>query len=272
VRRAAGARWGGVLSRLQVQGGTSEQRRMLATALFHAHLMPHDLTGENVWWHSGTPHYEDYYGLWDTHRALHPLLLVLQPRRERDMINSLVETYEHTGWMPDTRIAGNNGLTQGGSNGDVLVADAIKKRLPGVRYRTAYRALRKNAEVDSRRLIYEGRQVSEYKRRGYISTDLPRSASRTVEYAHDDFGVYNVARLLGKTHAAARYRIRAGDWAHLWDRRRGRFGRAFPPASSYRASSAPTAIRTGSSRLGTRPSTRAAAGSTRPTFRTTSRG
>ena len=217
VRRRAAARWRAALSRLQVRGGTTQQRRMLATALFHAHLMPHDLTGENVWWRSRTPHYEDYYGLWDTHKALHPLLLVLQPRRERDMINSLVETFEHTGWMPDTRIAGNNGLTQGGSNGDVLIADAMQKRLHGVRYRTAYRALRKNAEVDSKRPVYEGREVSEYKRRGFMSTALPRSASRTIEYAHDDFGVYNVARLLGKERAAGRYRARAANWANLWD-------------------------------------------------------
>jgi predicted alpha-1,2-mannosidase len=217
VRLAAEKRWRRVLSRLEVEGGTVEQRRMLATALFHTHLMPHELTGENAWWASGAPHYEDYYGLWDTHKALHPLLLLLQPRRERDMINSLVETFEHTGWMPDTRIAGNNGLTQGGSNGDVLVADAMQKHLRGVRYRTAYRALRKNAEVDSKRPLYQGRQVSQYKRRGYLSTDLPRSASRTVEYAHEDFGVYNVARLLGKKRAAARYRARAANWANLWD-------------------------------------------------------
>jgi predicted alpha-1,2-mannosidase len=217
VQLAAEKRWRRVLSQLEVRGGTARQRRMLATALFHTHLMPHDLTGENAWWRSGTPHYEDYYGLWDTHRALHPLLLLLQPRRERDTINSLVETFQHTGWMPDTRIAGNNGLTQGGSNGDVLVADAVQKQLRGVRYRTAYRALRKNAEVDSRRPLYEGRQVSEYKRRGYLSTDLPRSASRTVEYAHEDFGVYNVARLFGKNRAAARYRKRASYWANLWD-------------------------------------------------------
>lgn len=217
VRRAASARWRGILARLSVEGGTPQQQRMLATALFHAHLMPHDLTGENVWWRSRSPHYEDYYGLWDTHKALHPLLLVLQPRRERDMVNSLVETFEHTGWMPDTRIAGNNGLTQGGSNGDVLVADAMQKRLRGVRYRAAYRALSKNAEVDSKRPLYEGRQASEYKRRGYMSTDLPRSASRTVEYAHEDFGVYNVARLLGRRRDAARYRRRGGYWANLWD-------------------------------------------------------
>ena len=109
VRLAAEKRWRRVLSRLEVEGGTVEQRRLLAKALFHTHLMPHELTGENAWWASGAPHYEDYYGLWDTHKALHPLLLLLQPRRERDMINSLVETFEHTGWMPDTRIAGSNG-------------------------------------------------------------------------------------------------------------------------------------------------------------------
>ena len=124
VRRSAAALWEEALSRILVEGGTGEQRRIFYTALYRSHYMPHDLTGENVWWKSDEPHYEDYYCLWDTFRTLHPLLTLIQPDRQRDMVRSLVDTYRHTGWIPDARVAGANGLTQGGSNGDVLVADA----------------------------------------------------------------------------------------------------------------------------------------------------
>ena len=97
------------------------------------------------------------------------------------MVRSLIDTYRRTGRMPDARIAGANGLTHGGSNSDVLVADALVKGLKGSDYETAYRAMVKNAEVDSPRPLYEGREASECKRRGHMSTRHERSASRTLD-------------------------------------------------------------------------------------------
>ncbi|MEP6636012.1 MAG: glycoside hydrolase domain-containing protein [Acidobacteriota bacterium] len=155
VRRKAEAAWESVLRQIKVEGGTEEQRKIFYTALYHSHYMPHDLTGENAWWNSSEPHYEDYYAIWDTFRTHFPLLLLIQPERHRDMVRSLVDTYVHTGWMPDSRIAGANGMTQGGSNADVVVADAIMKNVAGIDYRKAYEALVKNAEVDSPRPLYK---------------------------------------------------------------------------------------------------------------------
>jgi putative alpha-1,2-mannosidase len=137
-----------VLSKIQVEGGTEEARSIFYTGLYRTHFMPHDLTGENVWWDSDAPHYEEFYAIWDTFRTVHPLLTLIQSERQSAMVQSLVETYEYTGWMPDSRIAGNNGLTQGGSNSDVLVADAIVKELEGIDYETAYEALVKNANEE----------------------------------------------------------------------------------------------------------------------------
>src|SRR5436305_14284761 len=101
------------------------------------------------------------------------------------MVRSLIDTYVHTGWMPDSRIAGANGMTQGGSNGDVVVADALAKDVTGIDYRTAYEALVKNAEFDSPRPLDEGRVVSEYKRLAYVSMNYPRPTPRTIEYANE---------------------------------------------------------------------------------------
>jgi predicted alpha-1,2-mannosidase len=217
VRRGAEAVWEQTLSHISVEGGSDEQRRIFYTALYRSHYMPHDLTGENGWWKSEEPHYEDYYCLWDTFRTLHPLLTLIQTDRQRDMVRSLVDTYRHTGWIPDARVAGANGLTQGGSNGDVLVADALVKGLRGIDYETAYRALRQDTEVDSPRPIFEGREVSEYKRLGYLSLGKERSASRTLEYAYDDYCVAEVARHLGKTADAEKYLKRSQNWTNLWD-------------------------------------------------------
>lgn len=221
VRRAAEEDWARVLSAIEVTGGSESQRRIFYTALFRAHYMPHDLTGENVWWQSDEPHYEDYYTLWDTFRTLHPLLTLIEPERQRDMVRSLVDTYRHTGWLPDARIAGSNGMTQGGSNGDVLIADAMVKGLEGIDYQTAYQALVKDAEVESDRPLNEGRQLADYKRLGYMSLDYARSASRTLEYAYDDFAISEVARALGKEEDAKKYLARSGNWRNLWNPEKG---------------------------------------------------
>jgi len=217
VRRDARQAWEKALAKIQVEGGTEAQLKIFYTALYHSHFMPHDLTGENVWWESGEPHYEDFYCIWDTFRTLHPLLTLIQPERQRDMLRSLIDTYRHTGWMPDARIAGANGMTQGGSNGDVLIADAVVKGLPGIDYETAYQAVLKNAEVDSPRPLYEGREVAEYKKLGYLSLKHSRSASRTMEYAYNDFCLALVAKALGRQQEYREYLERSRNWMNLWD-------------------------------------------------------
>lgn len=115
TRRRAEQAWAEALGKIRVDGGTDEQLGIFYTALYRSHYMPHDLSGENAWWQSDEPHYEDFYTLWDTFRTLHPLFTLIQLDRQSGMVRSLLDTYRHTGWLPDARIAGHNGLTQGGS-------------------------------------------------------------------------------------------------------------------------------------------------------------
>lgn len=217
--RAAQFRWRSVLGEIRVQGGTGVERRLFATALYHAHLMPHDVSGDGHWPRGphGGPHYEDFFTLWDTFRTLDPLLELTEPRRVSAMLGSLIATYRSTGWLPDARVATHNGVTQVGSNGDVLVADALTKGLTGVPYATAYRALVKDATVESPDPWMEGRVLADWHRLHYVATDQDRSASRTLEYAYDDFAVSEVAERLGHRRQATEYRRRAGYWANLWD-------------------------------------------------------
>lgn len=217
VRVMARELWRETLGRIAVEGGTPDQLRIFYTALYHCHVMPHDLSGENAWWDSEEPHYEDFYAIWDTFRTLHPLLTLIQPKRQRDMLRSLVDTYRHTGWMPDARIAGANGLMQGGTNGDVLIADAMVKGMDMVAYDVAWEAMKRNAEYDSPRPRYEGRVLADYKKVGYLTTSSPLSASRTMEYAYNDFCLAQVAKAKGLTADYEKYLKRSGNWANLWD-------------------------------------------------------
>ena len=217
VRRQAEAVWERALGQIKIEGGGEEQLKIFYTALFHSYYMPHDLTGENVWWNSAESHYEDFYAVWDTFRTHFPLLTLIQPERQRDMVRSLIDTYIHTGWMPDSRIAGANGMTQGGSNSDVVIADALAKGVTGIDYRKAYEAMVKNAEVQSPRPLFEGRELSEYKELGYVSMNYPRSASRTVEYAYNDFCIAQVAETLGYRADSQKYLQRARNWMNVWN-------------------------------------------------------
>jgi predicted alpha-1,2-mannosidase len=221
ARAAAQSKWSEALASIKVEGGTDKQRRIFYSALYRSQLMPHDLTGENVWWRSTEPHYEDFYTLWDTFRTQNPLLTLIQPKRERDIVRSLLDTYAHDGWLPDARIAGATGPSQGGSNGDVVVADAIVKGLGGFDQKLAMDALLKDGDVQSDDPLDHGRELKDYLFFGYMSLSQNRSASRTLEYAYDDYTIASAAAKLGRDEIAARFAKRSLNWANLWDPRLG---------------------------------------------------
>ena len=125
--------------------------------MYHTMLMPTDRTGENPDWQSSEPYYDDYYAIWDTYRSSGPLLTLIAPDRQRDLIRSLIDIYRHTGYMPDARSGNDNGRTQGGSNANVVVADAWVKHLTGIDYDTAFQAMLKDASVPPANPQKEGR-------------------------------------------------------------------------------------------------------------------
>jgi predicted alpha-1,2-mannosidase len=219
VHNAAVSRWNAELSKLTLIGATESQRRQLYTAMYHVMLMPTDRTGENPGWISSEPYYDDYYCIWDTFRTSSPLLALISPDRQRDLIRSLIDIYRHTGYMPDARSGNDNGRTQGGSNANVMVADAYLKGLEGIDYETAFAAMVHDAEVPPADPQKEGRGgLKDYNEKGYITLADERSGSRTVEYSYDDFAISEVACGLGKSKEAALYASRAHNFENLWDK------------------------------------------------------
>jgi predicted alpha-1,2-mannosidase len=219
VRAAATAAWDRALAPMQVRGATAEQRREFYTAMYHVMLMPSDRTGENPVWQSSEPYYDDFQAIWDTFRSSGPLLTLIAPDRQRDMLRSLIDTYRHTGYMPDARVGNDNGRTQGGSNANVLVADAFVKGMTGIDYETAFEAMLKDAEVPPADAQKEGRGgLKDYNTRGYVALADQRSGSRTVEYSYDDFAIAEVACGLHRDKEAKLFAERSGNWQHLWDK------------------------------------------------------
>jgi predicted alpha-1,2-mannosidase len=219
VHTAATALWNAELAKLTLSGESDSQRRQLYTAMYHIMLMPTDRTGENPDWKSSEPYYDDYYCTWDTYRTSSPLLTLISPDRQRDILRSLVDIYRHTGYMPDARSGNDNGRTQGGSNANVVVADAYVKGLKGIDYEAAFAAMVHDAEVPPSDAQKEGRGgLKDYNEKGYVTLADERSGSRTAEYSYDDFAISEVACGLGKKQEAALYAGRAHNFEHLWDK------------------------------------------------------
>ncbi|MGI4755736.1 MAG: GH92 family glycosyl hydrolase [Janthinobacterium lividum] len=218
ARRNVLADWEKQLRTVQLKGATAPQMRQIYTGLYHTMLMPVDRTGENPLWQSSEPYYDDFYAVWDTFRTSAPLLTLIAPDRERDLVRSLLNIYQHEGYMPDARSGNTTGRTQGGSNTDVMVADAFVKHLPGIDYKLALQAMIHNAEVPPADAQKEGRgDLADYNRLGYVTTADERAGSRTVEYSNDDFSIAEVACGLGQPEIAKKYLARSHNFEHLWD-------------------------------------------------------
>jgi predicted alpha-1,2-mannosidase len=228
IRAKSDGAWNKALSVIAVSGETPSKRIQLYTALYHTMLMPADRTGENPDWSTSYPdhpYYDDYYAIWDTYRSSAPLLTLIAPDRERDLIRSLIDIYQHTGYMPDARSGNDNGRTQGGSNANVMVADAFVKGLQGIDYAAAYGAMLKDASAPPANPQKEGRGgILDYNSKGYVTLADERSGSRTVEYAYDDFAIAEMACGLGHPADARLFAQRSENWQNLWDKDLNREG------------------------------------------------
>lgn len=218
VRQQADRLWESQLDKIDIGDASRTRKRMFYTAMYHTMLMPTDRSGENPKWNSDAPYYDDYYAIWDTFRSSNPFLTLVSPSRETAIVNSMIDIYKHDRYMPDARSGNHNGRTQGGSNAEVLIADAYLKGLEGIDYETALRAMLKDAEMpaggDQQKQGRGG--LHEYRTLGYVSTDYERAGTRTLEYAYNDFCIALVAREMGRDSLYRRYIERAGYWKNLW--------------------------------------------------------
>ena len=210
--------WSKTLNRIQIKTGNNDYKKMFYTALYHNYLMPVDKTGENPKWTSDQPYFDDFYTIWDTFRTTNPLLTILSPSLQVKFLQSLLDIYKYEKYAPDARSGDCNGRTQGGSNSDILFADAFVKGLQGIDYNIALEAMVKNAEVspggDERK---EGRGgLNDYNTIGYVSTDYERSVTRTFEYAACDYAIATLAKSLNRNDLFTKYLQRSTNWTNLW--------------------------------------------------------
>ena len=215
VRRAAVDSWNDILDRVEIDTKFNAERINFYSSLYRCYLMPNDRTGEYAKI-SGT-YFDDYYAIWDTYRTADPLRLLLTPSRQTKILQSLINIYKAEGYAPDARSGNSNGRTQGGSNSDILFAEAYIKGLDGLDYETVLESMLKNSETPPTDPQKEGRGgLADYRKLGYVTSSDERSGTRTVEYAYCDYAIAVLAEKLGKDKLAEQYYKMSHNWENLW--------------------------------------------------------
>lgn len=248
-RAATRAAWEEALGVVEIDADP-DMRTSLYTALYHSLIAPSVHGDADGRWRGPDQqvHQADFtvhstFSLWDTFRAQHPLLtLVAPPERNADMVNSLLAAQRVSpyGILPVWSFHGQETWTMIGYHAVPVIADAYLKGIPGIDGEAALQAMIASANYRP----YGG--LGDYMDLGYVPIDRePEAASKTVEYAYDDWTIARMADRLGHTDVAAEFDRRAGFWRNTWDPET-RFVRARKADGSFREPFDPTAINYGS--------------------------
>jgi predicted alpha-1,2-mannosidase len=219
VRVEARAAWNRSLGKIDIQGGTPNQQVTFYTALYHTYLVPNtwqDVNGDyrgtdgQVHRASGFTNHS-VFSLWDTYRAYHPLMTILEPKRTNDWINTFLHQYKEGGMLPVWELSGNETFCMIGYHSVPVIADAWRKGIRGFDAKLALEAMRSYAESDRFGLAH-------YRAQGYIANDQGHeSVSKTLEYAYDDWCIAQFARWNGDDSTYRRYIRRAQNYKNVFD-------------------------------------------------------
>ena len=212
-------KWEQLLSRIKLSSDTSEEyKKMFYTGLYHTMIMPVNRTGENPLWTNDEPYYDDFYCIWDTFRSSSPLITLIDPKRQVEIVNAMLNIYKREGYLPEGRSGNDNGRTQGGSNAEVVLADAFVKNLKGIDYELALKAMLKDATIPpGGNEEREGRGgLLNYLRLGYVPFGTDRAGNRTMDYAYNDYNIATVAKGLNYPEIYNQYIKQSEYWKNLW--------------------------------------------------------
>ena len=223
--------WNDELKRIEIEGGTPDQISTFYSCLYRSLLFPrkfyeYDAEGNVVHYSPYNGEVRDGYmftdtGFWDTFRALFPFLNLMYPELNGHMQEGLSNAYDESGWLPEWASPGLRNVMVGNNSASV-VAEAYLKSGEVYDYDidNLYEALIHGAN-NAGPLTAVGRAGAEYyKELGYVPYDVEinENAARTLEYAYDDFAIYQLARKLNKpTAEIQKYRDRAMNYKKLYD-------------------------------------------------------
>ncbi|WP_348261874.1 GH92 family glycosyl hydrolase [Telmatobacter sp. DSM 110680] len=231
VHQRAQSTWSDLLNRVAVEGGTPDQQKIFYTGVYHSFLSPNIFSDEDgqyigfdgkVYSLAGTKQKTQYanFSDWDIYRNTVQWQALFEPERESDMMQSLVNDAEQSGWYPRWPAANDVTYVMGGDSPVALLSSAYAF---GARSFDTTKALEYMVKAgtqpgmgphnDSERPF-----LAEYLKAGYAPADKDRiAASRTLEYASDDFAIAQFARATGRDDEYHRFLKQSENWKSLVD-------------------------------------------------------
>jgi putative alpha-1,2-mannosidase len=206
-------KWRKALSVVTIDDTSENNKTIFYTALYHALLVPwivsdangkyrgadghiHQATGENQY---------NAFSPWDTFRTLHPLLCLLFPDRQKDMVESMLDMYRQTGHLPTESMTGNHAIA--------IIADSWLKGIKVSDSLLALKAMKKSMAVAP--FIQSDMDI--YRKQGYIPFSYPESVTRTVEYAYNDWVLAQFAHAMHDTATYNRFSPAGFNYRNLFN-------------------------------------------------------
>ena len=227
--------WFEQLSRISVKDGSNADKIKFYSSLYHCLIHPNIINDHNgeypLMGRQGMGKQTDrdrysVYSLWDTYRTLHPLLTLVYPERQAAMIQTMIDMYEESGFLPKWELAGNETFMMVGDPAAIVIADSYVKGVRNFDIEKAMQAVLKPAQVkpgESAPPIRAGyHELLEF---GYIPFEQDTSTdwwvwgpvSTTLEYNLSDYSIGVLARETGHHETADRFFERAKAYRQLFD-------------------------------------------------------
>lgn len=240
VKEKSRKAWEKALNKIDIEGGSYEQRTKFYTALYHSYLLPRVFSdvdkrymgfAENSTIHqaNGFDYYADF-SMWDTYRSVHPLMTILEPTKSSHMIQSLLAKAKQGGWLPIFPAWNNYTSAMIGDHVISMICDSYSKGINDFDTDVAWKFMSQNAfqynkDSSSYQLGKGRRALDSYLKYNYLPMEekVPHSfhkeeqASRTLEYAYDDFVLGQFAKSMGKNREHELLNQRASNWKNVFD-------------------------------------------------------
>ncbi|QRR01292.1 GH92 family glycosyl hydrolase [Dyadobacter sandarakinus] len=235
--------WEKVIGQINVQGGTEAQKRSFYTALYRTYERMVDISEDGQYYSgydnkvhqaSRTFYVDDW--MWDTYLAQHPLRTILNPAQEEDMLQSFVDMYRQSGWIPTFPVLFGDNPCMNGFHSSIVLLDGYKKGLRNFDVEKAYEGMVKNANEATMLPWVNGPKCELddfYLKNGYYPAlakgeketvklvtpfEKRQSVAVTLGGAYDDWAVGELAQALGKTQDYQVFSRRALNYKNLWNK------------------------------------------------------
>ncbi|GAF01550.1 putative alpha-1,2-mannosidase [Saccharicrinis fermentans DSM 9555 = JCM 21142] len=229
TRNEAREEWNNVLSKVRVEGGTEDQKTVFYTALYHMNIHPNiinDVNGQYPMMESyGIGEVKDrdrytVFSLWDTYRNFHPLMSLLYPEKQLDMVRSMVDMYKEGGWLPKWELNSKETYTMNGDPSFPVITDTYLRGLTDFDVQTAYEAMLKSATTPQKdNKIRTNNDF--YLQKGYVpfTEDYDNSVSIALELYLADWNLGVLANKLGYRKEGKRFISQSKGYKNYFDKK-----------------------------------------------------